>query len=171
MRFGGLGLKGKFVVALLVAAALPFIVGLVVFESKGYQHLLQERGRLHQIEAMTLVKALDQASISQGETLRTWLAADPALTAHLSEKNRKASGRDTQEIALESRRLDEIWTSLPSNDPQLVAVLENPASASLRKFLTLHPVVAEIMATSCRRTSPGGIKAPLSPKAANGPTC
>ena len=147
MRFGGLGLKGKFVVALLVAAALPFIVGLVVFESKGYQHLLQERGRLHQIEAMTLVKALDQASISEGENLRTWLAADPALTAFISERNRKSSGRDTQQIALESRRLDEIWTSLPSNDPQLVAVLENPASASLRKFLTLHPVVAEIMAT------------------------
>ena len=30
MRLGGLGLKGKFVVALLVAAALPFVVEQVV---------------------------------------------------------------------------------------------------------------------------------------------
>ena len=55
MSFGSLGLKGKFVVALLVAAALPFLVGLVVFESKGYQHLLEERGKRHQMEALTLV--------------------------------------------------------------------------------------------------------------------
>jgi len=147
MSFGSLGLKGKFVVALLVAAALPFLVGLVVFESKGYQHLLEERGKRHQMEALTLVRALDQGSTFQGEILRTWLTAEPALIDFIAEKYRQSSGRDQQEIAIETRRLDELWTSLPANDPKIVAVLQNTAADSLRKYQKLHPEVAEILAT------------------------
>ena len=147
MRFGSLGLQGKFVVALLVAAALPFLVGLVVFESKGYQHLLEERGKRHQMEALTLVRALDQASTAQGEILRTWLAAEPALTGFIAERNRLSADRNREEIAIETRRLDDLWTSLPANDPRLVEVLQNPGSASLEKYRRLHPEVAEILAT------------------------
>lgn len=134
-------------VALLVAAALPFLVGLVVFESKGYQHLLEERGKRHQMEALTLVRALDQASTAQGDILRTWLAAEHALTGFVSEKNRLSANRDREEIAIETRRLDELWTSLPPNDPRLVEVLQNPGSASLGEYRKLHPEVAEILAT------------------------
>ena len=79
MRFAGLGLQGKFVIALLIAAALPFLLGLVVFESTGFKHLLAERGKLHQMEALTLVRAINQASDGHGEMLRTWVAADPTL--------------------------------------------------------------------------------------------
>lgn len=150
MRFGGLGLQGKFVVALLVAAALPFIVGLVIFESTGFQHLLNERGKFHQMEARTLVRALDQASEAQGEILQTWIEADRALTNLLAEKNLSLKGRGSDEIGLETKRLDEMWESLPADDPRIAGVLENPASASLRKFRKLHPEVAEVLATDVR---------------------
>jgi serine phosphatase RsbU (regulator of sigma subunit) len=145
-----MGLQGKFVVALLVAAALPFIVGLVVFESSGYQHLLRERGKFHQMEALTLARALDQASVSQGESLRTWLAADPALLAFVSGHNRKSADLGVEQAMLEIRRLDELWSSLPADDLKLLAVLENSGSASLRRFRELHPEVAEILATDVR---------------------
>lgn len=147
MRFIGLGLRGKFVAALLVAAALPFVVGLVIFESSGYRHLLRERGKFHQMEALTLVRALDQASVSRGESLRTWLAADPALPAFISGQNRKTSELGVEQAMLEIRRLDELWASLPADDSKLLAILENPGSASLRRFRELHPEVAEILAT------------------------
>jgi serine phosphatase RsbU (regulator of sigma subunit) len=155
MKFGGLGLQGKFVVALLVAAALPFIVGLAVFGSKGYHYLLTERGKFHQMEALTLVRALDQASKYQGDLLRAWLAVDPALVDVISGKNRDLSVADPDKTALETRRLDEVWASLPPGDPNLVAVLENAGAASLRKFRALHPEVAEILATDLR----GGLAA------------
>lgn len=134
-------------VALLVAAALPFLLGLVVFESKGFQHLLEERGRRHQMEALTLVRALDQASTAQGDNLRTWLGAESALVEFVSNKNRLSAERDKEDIAIETRRLDELWTSLPANDPRLVEVLQNPGSDSLGKYRKLHPEVAEIIAT------------------------
>lgn len=147
MRLGGLGLRGKFVVALLVAAALPFLLGLVVFESNGYRHLLKERGKLHQIEAMTLVRALDQEAGAHGENLLTWLAADPALVDFVAEGNAALAGRQTDEIAAETRRLDEIWASIPAADERMRGVLENPATASMNRFRALHPQVAEVLAT------------------------
>ena len=150
MRFDRLGLQGKFVVALLVAAALPFAVGLAVFESTGYQQLLKERGNYHQMEANALARALDQASVYQGEILRNWFTADPAVPAFVSRKNRSFEGVSAEESMAEIRRIDAAWESLPADAPQLLAVLENPASASLRKFRDLHPEVAEIMATDLR---------------------
>jgi serine phosphatase RsbU (regulator of sigma subunit) len=138
---------GKFVVALLVAAALPFGVGLVVFENNGYQHLLSERGKLHEMEAMTLVKALEQASFSQGETLMAWIEADSRVIDALRVSNQSLAARLPEEVTREIRTLDEIWAGLPLSDPRVGAILENPASESLRRFQQMHPEVAEVMAT------------------------
>lgn len=138
---------GKFVVALLVAAALPFGVGLVVFENNGYQHLLAERGKLHEMEAMTLVKAMEQASFSQGETLMAWIEADPRVIEAVAVSNQSLAARPPEEVTREIRNLDEIWAGLPHSDPRVGAILENPASESLRRFQRSHPEVAEVMAT------------------------
>lgn len=147
MRLGGLGLKGKFVVALLVAAALPFGVGLVVFENSGYQHLLSERGKLHEMEARTLVRALEQASFCQGETLMTWIEADARLMHSVRASNQSLSGRKPEEITGEIQKLDGIWANLPMSDPRVGAILGSPAAESLRQFQRIHPEVAEVMAT------------------------
>ncbi len=147
MKLSGLGLKGKFVVALLVAAALPFLVGLVIFESTGYEHLLEERGRFHQMQAMAMVRSLDQASEAEGGRLRAWLSADARLLDLTVAINREFAGRDAEQTALETHRLDEAWLALPAGDPQVRAALENPGSTSLRKFNAHYPEVAEILAT------------------------
>lgn len=147
MAKGVLGLQGKFIVALLVAAALPFLVGLAVFETIGYRHLLEERGRYHHMEALTLVRALDQAGDAVGGQMHTWLVAQTGLTRFASEKNRETSGKNPEEILEETRRLDALWATLPADDPLLTGVLENPGAASLAKFRSFHPEVAEILAT------------------------
>ncbi|RYD37734.1 MAG: HAMP domain-containing protein, partial [Verrucomicrobiaceae bacterium] len=147
MAKGVLGLQGKFIVALLVAAALPFLVGLAVFETVGYRHLLEERGRYHQMEALTLVRALDQAADAVGGQIQTWLSAQPALVGFAITKNKETAGMAAEDIRRETLRLDELWASLPSEDPMLRSVLENPGSASLARFRSLHPAVAEILAT------------------------
>ncbi len=147
MKRGGLGLQNKFLVALLIAAALPFLVGLVIFETIGYRHLLAERGRFHEMEAITLEHSIDQASMAEGEKLRTWLVADPALNQFVTSKNHESASRPAEEIERETRELDAIWASLPAHAPQLLKVLENPGSASLSKYRTLHPETAEILAT------------------------
>lgn len=147
MAKGVLGLQGKFIVALLVAAALPFLVGLAVFETIGYRHLLEERGRYHHMEALTLVRALDQAADAVGGQIHTWLSAQPALTGFALAKNRETVGMAPEEIQRETLRLDALWASLPADDPLLRDVLDNPGSDSLAKFRFLHPAVAEILAT------------------------
>lgn len=147
MKRGGLGLQKKFVVALLVAAALPFLVGLLVFETIGYRHLLAERGKLHQMEASTLADTVNQASMAEGGQLRTWLSGDPSLVRFVAEKNKELASLAPDDIARETQRLDALWPSLPPGDPLLLSVLENPGSASLLKYQSMHPDTAEILAT------------------------
>lgn len=143
MRIRGIGLKGKFVIALLISAALPFLLGLLVFESASYKHLLAERGKLHQMEALTLARALNQASHAYGEELRTWITADPTLI-------RTISGIPSKSDDIDLNHLDEIWPSLPDDDPRLLEVLNNNGSVSLKKYQNLHPEVAEVMATGAK---------------------
>lgn len=150
MNQRGPGLQGKFVIALLIAAALPFLLGLVVFETIGYRHLLRERGKLHQVEALTLANALDQAARSEGGQLRTWLAAEPTLARFAAAETRKFEGRNPVEISMETRLLDEVWASLPPGDPRLLAVLQNPGSESILRYREIHPGVAEVIATDAR---------------------
>jgi serine phosphatase RsbU (regulator of sigma subunit) len=150
MKRGVLGLKEKFLVALSIAAALPFLVGLIIFEIGGFRHLLAERGKLHQLEALTLARALDQQSIAEGGQLRTWLAAEPSLIRFVVSKNRDSAGRAPDEIAAETRHLDELWALLLPDDPQLLALLNNQGSVSLAQYRALHPDTAEILATDAR---------------------
>ena len=147
MRAGRLGLRGKFIVSLLIAAALPFLVGLLFFEASGYRHLLAERGRLHHLDALNLVRALNQASDGQGRSLRAWLSADPVVPAVVAGRNQEAAGRPPGELAQETRQLDEAWPSLAADDPRLQAVVDNPASVSLRDYMGLFREVAEVLVT------------------------
>lgn len=147
MKRSGFGLQEKFLVALLIAAALPFLVGLVVFETIGYRHLLQERGNYHLVEALNLARSVDQEAMAEGGQLRTWLTAEPTLVDFIVAKNRECASRSPDEVSLETRRLEEIWTSLPADDPQLLAILKNPGSDSLRNYQAFHPNTAEIFAT------------------------
>lgn len=144
MKPGGLGLQGKFIVALLVAAALPFLVGLVVFESTGYRHLLEERGKLHQIQATSLARALEQAAEAQGDRLRTYLAADTALLRHLASIHPGAPMLPEHEAA--TARIEEMWASMPRDDPFLSDLLGNAGAASLRNYQSAHRECAEILA-------------------------
>ncbi len=147
MKLVSPGLRGKFVGALLIAAVLPLLVGLVFLETLGYRQLLAERGKLHQMQAYTLVRALNQASKAQAGQLRNWLAADPRILEFVSEKNRSLVGRDPKAVAVETGRLDEDWEALPDRDPRLLALLENAGSTELRKFQSLYPELAEVLVT------------------------
>ena len=147
MKRSGLGLQEKFLVALLIAAALPFLVGLVVFETIGYRHLLAERGNYHLVEALNLARSVDQEAMAEGGQLRTWFIADPTLVRFVAGKNQESRGLSPEEISRETRRLEEIWTSLPADDPQLLAILKNAGSDNLLKYHGLHPDTAEILVT------------------------
>jgi phosphoserine phosphatase RsbU/P len=147
MRFIGLGLQGKFVVALLVAAALPFLVGLVVFEAGGYRYFLEERGRFHRMEAVNLVRSVEEAVEVHGRMLQIWLEAKPALLDLVSETNHESLRLPLSELDRQTRNLDELWPTLPADDPRLLAILRNPGSTSLMRYMELNPEVAEILAT------------------------
>ncbi len=141
------GLRGKFVGALLIAAVLPLVVGLIFLETLGYQHILAERGKLHQMQAFSLVRALDQASKAQAAQFRSWLAGAPQTVDFVVARNESLAGQDPIAVAEETARLDEAWESLSDNDPQLLALLQNTGSVELKKFQALYPELAEILVT------------------------
>lgn len=137
------GLHGKFVIGLLVAAALPFFIGLIFFETLGYRYLIEQRGREHQVDAAALISAISQAANAEADKLRTWLASESDLGNELA----RLSGADARPSPAQARMLDEIWASLPDDDPQLRAVLRNPVADSLRRYQKVHKAAVEIMAT------------------------
>lgn len=141
------GLRGKFVGALLIAAGLPLLVGLVLLETVGFRLLLAERGKLHQSQAATLLRALNQASQEQASHLRSWIAADPTLLDFVIAKNQAHEGTAPEAIAAETERLDQEWPGLAADDPRLLAFLENPGSKNLNRFHALHPELAEVLVT------------------------
>jgi serine phosphatase RsbU (regulator of sigma subunit) len=145
-----MGLQGKFVIALFVSAALPFMVGLAVFEISGFKHLLSERGKLHHMEALHLAAELDQCADELGEMLQTWVAADPSLPQFSAARNLETGQRPPDEVARETRMIEEVWPSLTPGDAHLRVVLDNPGSGSLQRFSALHPEVAEVLVTDVR---------------------
>jgi phosphoserine phosphatase RsbU/P len=142
------GLRGKFVGALLIAAAIPLLIGLLFLETLGYKHVLSERGKLHQMQAFTLVRALEQASKAHAGQFWTWMAADPQVRNFVSAKNRELEQLDPREVAAETRRLDEAWEALNPGDPLLMSLLGNPGSANLKRYQSIYPEVAEILVTN-----------------------
>lgn len=147
MKFVGVGLQGKFIIALLVSAALPFLISLAVFETSGFRYFMDERGRFHHMEAANLVHALDEATDSHGGMLQIWLAAEPALSDYVSVKNLESAGIPADEMARKTRMLDELWASLPNDDPRLREVLRNAGAQSLMHYRKMNPEVAEILVT------------------------
>lgn len=142
-----MGLRGKFVIALLISAVLPFLAGLAVFGTSGFRHFLNERGKLHHLEAHHLAAQLDKAADSLGELLETWQAADPELVRFVAASNRETAQRPAAEVMSETRAIEDIWPSLTPSDQRLRAVLDNPGADSLHRFGALHPEVAEVLVT------------------------
>lgn len=147
MKSISLGLRGKFVAALLIAAILPLVVGLVLLGTVGFRLLLDERAKLHRMEASSLLAGLDQASHAQGGQFLSWIAADTTLLEYVDEMNRSLAGKSAETIAAETLELDRLWPSLTSDDPLVEEILANPAAVNLRQYTVFHPEVAEIILT------------------------
>lgn len=142
-----IGLHGKFVASLLVAAALPFFIGLIFFETMGYRYMLEKKANQHQIDASSLVAAINQAANAEGDKLRIWLASEPGLLDFVADKTREAHEMDQEVLVQQTQLLDEIWASLPASDPKIRGVVENAPAEYLRKYQVVHKAAAEILIT------------------------
>lgn len=146
MTFRWPGLRGKFIAALVVAAALPLAVGVLVLQTVGFQHLLDERGQMHAVEAKALARGLDAAVAAQAGKLKTWLAARPATVGQVAAASRQGAS-DPAATAAEQAAIEAAWADLSDDDPRLRAVLDNPAADDLDAFLSRNPLIAELIVT------------------------
>lgn len=132
-------------VSLLVAAALPFVIGLIFFETVGYRLLVAEHGERHRMESAALAAAVGQATNAEAEKLRAWLGSEPELNVFAAQKSQELKSLSSTQAAEQIRHLDEIWESLPPTDPVMTAVLHNDASSALASYQSAHHQVAEII--------------------------
>ena len=132
-----MGLRGKFALALAIAALIPFVVGLVVLETFGFRHLLATKGRLHEAEARAISRSLESAVEFQARNFWSWVAADPSLPDYLSAQ---PAGTAPDLKATEAR-----WSEMGEDDPVLREILGNPGSTSLLRFAATHKPVAEVL--------------------------
>lgn len=141
---GSMGLRGKFALALVIAAVLPLLAGFVVLQTLGFQHLLATKGRLHESQAERLARSLEGAVEAQAGHMWSWLAADPALIEQLVMPPVSLADREPVS-AIEAR-----WPELSVEDPLLRELLGNPGSESLKRFAAKHPLAAEILVADTR---------------------
>ena len=116
MNWPGMGVRGKFVVALVMAAALPLLVGVIVLHTVGFRYLMGERGRLDAAEARILSGLLEQAVEARAAGFRSWIAADRSLLEYAAQGSELQSRRDAAERAAETRALDAAWAGLGENE-------------------------------------------------------
>lgn len=138
-----MGLRGKFLVALVIVSVLPLIVGLAVLQTAGFRHLLATQGEAHRAEARALARSLDHSVESHAGHLRSWLAADPSARQSVTVSNRRDESPAERAAAIQA--LEKEWPDLEDSDPRLVAILDDPASESLRGYLEVHRPVAEVL--------------------------
>ncbi len=134
-----MGLRGKFALALAIAALLPLLVGLVVLQTFGFRHLLATEGRQHEAEAAALARSLEGAVESQAGSFWSWVAADPAVPDFIAAIPPDAADAE------ETRRIENGWAELQRDDPFLVSLLGNPASVSLARYAAVHGQTAEVL--------------------------
>lgn len=132
-----MGLRGKFALALAIAALLPLAVGLVVLQTYGYKHLLNTKGRTYEAEARALARSLESSVEAQAGNFWNWVAADPALPEYLS----KPPAGPLPDL----KETDKNWPALTENDPLLREILGNPGSNSLLRFTAGQKAVAEVL--------------------------
>lgn len=138
MKIPPMGLRGKFVTALSIAAALPLLVGLIVLQTLGFRHLLTTRGRMQEAEAKALARSLEHAVYSESGHLDSWMASNPVVPDFAAAPQ---PAYDPQRV----RELDQQWSELPPGDPSVAAVLANPAAIDLGRYRHRHPAIAEIL--------------------------
>lgn len=146
MNFRLPGLRLKFVLALVIAAALPLGFGVLVLQTLGFRHLLAERGRIHEAEAKALADSLDLSVNAEAGKLRTWLKARPetnSLALESSEEGESHPGAVKRELA----DRDAVWPELSVDDPRLAPILENPAARGLQGYMAQNRTVAEVIVT------------------------
>jgi len=140
-------LRGKLVVALVIASALPLIFGVLVLHTVGFRYLLAERGRVHAAEARNFAGSLEQEVETEVASLLSWIAADDTLAKLAARETEKMEKRSPEARQAEIRAVSKVWEEGGDGAPQVRAVLENPGADSLRAFVKRHPQVAEVMAT------------------------
>ena len=137
VKLRSMGLRGKFALALAIAALLPLAVGLVVLQTFGFKHLLNTKGHTYEAEARALARSLEGSVEAQAGNFWSWVAADPALPDYLSHG---PSGP-----APDLQQTEKIWTSLKDDDPLIREILGNPGSTSLLRFTAGQKAVAEVL--------------------------
>jgi len=142
---GLIGLQGKFVISLLIAAALPFVIGLIFFETVGYRLMVAECGEKYRMESAALAAAIGQATSAEAEKLRAWLGSEPELNVFAAQKSQELKPLSSILAEEQIRHIDGIWESLPPTDPVMMAVLRNDASSALTGYQHAHSQVAEMI--------------------------
>ena len=134
-----MGLRGKFALALAIAALLPLAVGLIVLDTFGFRHLVATQGRQHEAEASALARSLESSVEAQAGNFWSWVAADPAVPDYVSSVDPGAIS------ASETRDIDQRWPEMKAEDPLLRQILGNPASLSLVRYAAAHKQAAEVL--------------------------
>lgn len=144
---GLFGLHGKFVISLLIAAAMPFFAGLLFFEVFAYRHMIGEQGDVHQLEASALIASINLAANAEGEKMISWLSSGDPLVDYAAEKSREMRAIDPVAAEQKVRYIDEIWSSLPDADPKVRDVLVNASAQAIGSYRSMNKQVAAVLVT------------------------
>lgn len=140
-------LKYKLSLAMILAAAVPIAIVVLVLQQLGYRHLLAERGQLYRTEAHAAAQSLSQSVNREVSQLQSLLQISTTIESFTETANVADPSRSEAQRAEADQELENDWSSLPGQDTRLRAILQNPAARQLRTFQAGNPLVNEILIT------------------------
>lgn len=144
MRGKGMSLRSKMMIGLLIAVALPYLVGITILRTVSYPQHLSARGKLYQAEADSAGAALEQAVRGESERFRLWMTSHPDLGVFLEEENKRIEAMEPAALRAQTMQREKEWAQSLRGDEPVRAVLENRGAVILRAFQQLSRLTSEI---------------------------
>ena len=131
-------IRAKLVAILLVASALPLLVGLASVGYLGFRDFERNQGQLYRASALHLSHSLSQRTGAQIEKLAQWVAL--SNLARAIESAREVS---PSQAALWEKN----WSGFSPQSAPIRAVLESESARQLRDFQARNPLFVELFVT------------------------
>lgn len=134
-------IRAKLVAILLLASALPLLVGLASVQYLGYRDFERNQGELFRVGALHLSQNLSEKTGAHFEKLSQWAA--------LSQLGREV-GAAREVSASQGAVWDKSWANYSPQSAPVRQFLNNDLAHQLRDFQARNPLFVEIFVTGTR---------------------
>lgn len=144
-----LSIKTRLAAILVLAVALPCLVGLAFIWHLGTKQYQVQRANLFRTKAEHLAADIRNKIDLEARQLSDWIVFSDLGQKSSSLEGLPNSTVDDPEFVKQMTKVEENWPDLTADNPLVADILnpENPLTSQIHAYLARHPLVVEILVT------------------------